>query len=126
MTDADTHTGPGPAAGASRRADEGFGTHINDLLSLVIAYAKQETVDPIRDLGRYLAFGVAGAILLAAGGAMLSLTAVRLIQAETGDHLTGSLTWVPYLGGVAVAAAEAGWAFLRLTKGDRALRVKQS
>lgn len=126
MTDADAQTAPGPARAARRDDDKGFGTHVNELLGLVIAYAKQETVAPLKSLGRYVAWGVAGAILFATGGAMLTLTAVRVVQAETGHHLRGNLTWVPYLGGVIVAGAGAGWAALRIMRGDRALKAPQS
>jgi hypothetical protein len=98
----------------SKEDDKGLGTHINELLGLVIAYAKQETVLPLKNLGRYVGFGLAGSILLAAGGAFLTLTAVRLVQSETGPHLHGNLTWVPYLGGILVAAVGAAWAATRI------------
>lgn len=124
MTDADSHVAPGSAAVGQGRApsdDKGMGTHFNELLSLVLAYAKQETLVPIKNLGRYIAWGVAGAILFAVGGAMLTLTAVRVVQTETGHHLHGNLTWVPYLGGVVVAGIGGMWATIRIAKGDRAL-----
>lgn len=124
MTDADSHVAPGSLTGrgsGGKNDDGGVGTHFNELLALVIAYAKQETVVPVKKLGRYVAWGVAGAVFLAVGGAMLTLTAVRVVQTETGNHLHGDLTWVPYLGGVVVAGVGAGWAMLRIVKGDRAL-----
>lgn len=96
--------------------DKGLGRDLNELVSLVIAYAKQETIVPLRNLVRFVAFGVAGSILIAAGGAVLTLTAVRIVQTETGNHLRGNLTWVPYLGGVLVAGAGAAWAALRISK----------
>ncbi|HET9077788.1 MAG TPA: hypothetical protein VFN68_12720 [Acidimicrobiales bacterium] len=98
----------------SKQDDKGLGAHINELLGLVIAYAKQETVVPLKNLGRYVAFGLAGAMLLAAGGALLTLTAVRLVQTETGPHLHGSLTWVPYVAGILVAGAGSVWAVTRI------------
>ncbi len=103
----------------SKQDDKGLGSNFNELLGLVVAYAKQETVVPLKALGRFVAFGTAGALLLATGGAMLTLAAVRLIQIETRPHLTGNLTWVPYVGGVIVAAAGTVWAASRITKGDR-------
>lgn len=98
--------------------NKSMGTLVNELAGLVIAYVKQETVDPIKSLGRFVAFGVAGAILLALGGGLLTLAAIRAVQAETGHHLTGNLTWVPYAGGGLLAGVGAVWAAVRITKGD--------
>jgi hypothetical protein len=94
-----------------------IGTLINELAGLVITYVKQETVVPIKALGRFVAFGVAGALLLAIGGGLLTLAAVRAVQAETGNHLRGNLTWVPYVGGFLLAGIGAGWAVTRIGKG---------
>jgi len=103
--------------GTLRNQDKSFGTLAQELVGLVIAYVKQETVVPIKALGRFVAFGVAGAVLLATGGVLLALTAVRVVQAETGSHLHGNLTWVPYGGGIVVAGIGAGWAISRIGKG---------
>jgi cytochrome c biogenesis protein CcdA len=84
---------------------------------LVVAYAKQETVDPIRNLGRFIAFGIAGAILMAIGGALAILTVVRIVQTETGPHLRANWTWVPYTGGFVLAIAGMVWALTRINKG---------
>lgn len=92
----------------------------NELLGLVIAYAKQETIDPLKSLARFVAFGVAGAILIATGGVLLALAAVRAAQAETGAHLHGNLTWVPYAGGLLLAGIGAIWAVSRIFKGTGA------
>jgi hypothetical protein len=115
MTDAKSRGG--------RKDDQGLGGQLNELLSLVLAYAKQETVDPLKSLGRYIAWGVAGALFFATGGALLTLAAVRVVQSETGNHLHGNLTWVPYFGGVVVAGIGLAWATLRIVKGDRALKA---
>jgi hypothetical protein len=92
------------------------GTLLNEFVSLVVEYAKEQTVDPIRSLGRYLLFGLAGALLMAIGGGLAALAALRLIQAETGNHLRGSLTWAPYTGGFIVAGVGAAWAALRIRR----------
>lgn len=133
VTDTDSHSAPGapgapsPSTPAGSGADDkGIGVHLNELLALVIGYAKQETIGPLKSLGRYVAWGVAGAVLFATGGGLLTLTAVRVVQAETGHHLKGNLTWVPYLGGVIVAGAGVAWAGLRVVRGDRALKVPTS
>lgn len=92
----------------------------NELLGLVIAYAKQETLDPLKSLGRFVAWGVAGALLIATGGVLLALAAVRAAQSETGAHLHGNLSWVPYAGGLIVALVGAVWSVSRIFKGTTA------
>ena len=70
---------------------------MTELKELTISYAKQETVDPVKDLGRFLKFGVPGTLLLAFGVGMVALSLLRFLQTETGTAFTGSLTWIPYL-----------------------------
>ncbi len=92
-------------------------TLIRELIYLVISYVRQETVDPLKLLGLYTAFGVAGGLLIAVAGIMATLTVVRLLQTEAGVHLSGSLTWVPYVGGILVAGLVAGWAAAKIARG---------
>jgi hypothetical protein len=94
-----------------------FGGLASELVGLVIAYAKQETIEPIKALGRFVAFGVAGALMIALGGGLLTLGAVRAVQAEAGPHVTGNLNWTPYVAGILVAGIGAGWAVSRIAKG---------
>jgi hypothetical protein len=67
------------------------------LWDLVRAYAKQETIEPIKGLGRYAAMGVAGSVLLSIGLVLLTLGGLRALQTETGDTFAGSWSWAPYL-----------------------------
>jgi len=69
---------------------------IRELRDLVVAYAKQETVEPIKGLGRYVGFGLAGAILMGFGIMFLAIGVLRVLQEETFPHLTGNWSWVPY------------------------------
>ncbi|MDQ6726932.1 MAG: phage holin family protein [Actinomycetota bacterium] len=90
-----------------------------DLFHLVIAYAKQETLDPIKGLGRFLAWGMAGAVVGSLGVVLLLLGALRLLQTETGSTFQGKLTWIPYLLVVIVCAAIAGGALKARSRGQR-------
>ncbi len=81
---------------------------IRELRSLVVVYAKQETVDPLKSLGRYLAWGIAGSILLGVGGLFLSVGLLRLIQTQTGGWLDGGWSFVPYVIVLLFAAAAIG------------------
>ena len=67
------------------------------LWDLVRAYAKQETIEPIKGLGRYAAMGVAGSVFLSIGLLLLVLGGLRALQTETGDTFEGSWSWAPYL-----------------------------
>ena len=68
-----------------------------ELWELSLAYAKQETVDPLKGLGRYLGYGVGGSLVFGLGSVLLLLSALRALQTETGTTFTGSLSYVPYL-----------------------------
>ncbi len=70
---------------------------IRDLWKLLVSYAKQETIDPLRNLGRYLAFGLGGMALITLGVFFLGLAVLRAMQSMTGDLFSGFWSWVPYL-----------------------------
>ena len=89
---------------AGSRGDHGSVRDVGgELVELVVAYAKQETLGPLRSLGRFVLFGLLGALFTAIGGFLLSLALVRALQTELSGPLGGNLSWVPYLGGIAVA-----------------------
>jgi hypothetical protein len=93
-----------------------------DVFRLAVAYAKQETIDPIKGLGRFLAFGLAGGLLIGFGLVLSLLALLRALQTETGEHLTGNWSWVPYLltaVGCVVALAGIGMAFVRGNRTNR-------
>lgn len=77
---------------------------LGELFELTKSYARQETVDPIKGLGKFIGYGVGAAVMGAMAVGLLVLGLLRLLQTETGAHLTGSLTWVPYLVTLVVAA----------------------
>ena len=83
-------------AGAKKADEKGTAEVVADLWQLVKDYAKQETIDPLKSIGRFVCFGIGGAVLAGLGVLFASLAILRGLQTETGEHLTGSLTWVPY------------------------------
>ncbi len=91
-----------------------------DVLQLVIGYAKQETIDPIRNLGRFIGFGLAGAILGSLGAVLLLLGGLRLLQTETtvfeGD---GWRSCVPYVLVLLLSGGIAGGAMKARSRGQR-------
>jgi membrane protein implicated in regulation of membrane protease activity len=75
---------------------------IDELKELLIAYFKQETIDPLKGLARYVGFGLLGATLIGVGICFLAVGGLRALQTETGTKFTGHWTWAPY--GITVAA----------------------
>jgi hypothetical protein len=90
----------------------------SDTLQLVIDYVKQETLDPLKGLGRFVLFGVAGSVALAVGLVILSVAFLRLLQAETGSTFTGDWSWAPYLICAVVVVAVAALAVRAVTRGQ--------
>ena len=93
----------GNARGSDRGDDKGATAQLRELRELVVAYAKQETVEPVKRLGRFLAYGTAGAALAGIGVVLLSLAGLRALQTETGGTFDGNWSWVPY--GLALLAS---------------------
>jgi hypothetical protein len=94
---------------------------VNDLVELLKAYAQQETVGPLKRLGRYLGFGLAGSVIIATGFILLLLGLLRLLQTETGSTFTGSWSWAPYAITLVVALiiAVIFLSFIKPSKGRR-------
>lgn len=76
---------------------KGLPTLAVELKDLVVTYAKQETIVPIKGLGRFISFGVAGSLLLANGLLLLMLAILRVLQTELDDTFDGNWSFAPYL-----------------------------
>jgi len=70
--------------GGHRKAGGGARDGASDLLQLIFAYAKQETLDPVMRQLKKLGWGVAGGACMALGTAFLALGFVRALQTEFG------------------------------------------
>lgn len=70
---------------------------ISDVVDLVKRYALQETVGPLKNVGRWLGFGVAGAVCIGFGTLVLLMALLRILQTETGDVFDGNWSFVPYV-----------------------------
>lgn len=71
------------------------GGTLDDFVELLRAYVHQETVEPLRALGRYLIFGVIGSLCLGVGAVLVAIGGVGGLQAW--GVLEGWWSWVPYL-----------------------------
>jgi hypothetical protein len=92
---------------------------LGELKELTVSYAKQETVEPLRNIGRWVGFGVGGSFLLGLGVCLLGLAALRALQTETGDTFEGDWSWAPYLITTAVLGLLAGLTASRIKEKPR-------
>ncbi len=90
-----------------------------DALQLVIDYVKQETLEPLKGLGRYMVFGIAGSLALAIGVVILAVALLRLLQTETGSTFAGNWSWAPYLLCLVAMVVVAGLAVVAIGRGQR-------
>ena len=72
------------------------GQILQELWKLLQDYAKQETVDPLRNLGRYLGYGIGGSVLVGLGVFFLGLSGLRAMQTET-DVFDDTWSFAPYV-----------------------------
>jgi len=91
---------------------------VAELWELVVAYVKQETLVPLRQLRRYVLFGLLGSLLLGLGVLFLALAGLRALQVETGDTFDGNWSWAPYAI-VVGALGLGGVGTLKLAQGRR-------
>ena len=61
---------------------------------MVRTYARQQTVEPLRGVGRWVAFGLFGGVLMTIGLVFLGLGALRGLQSL--DAFDGGWSFAPY------------------------------
>jgi hypothetical protein len=92
-----------------------------ELVDLVIAYAKQETLEPLKGLGKKAALGLGGAVLLGVGGIFVSIGALRAMQTETDWFEEHNISYLPYIFTVVILLVLSliGWMGLGPGKKDK-------
>ena len=104
-------------APSSDNGSHGLRNAGDDAFQLTVDYLKQEVVEPLRGLGRFLYMGIAGSFFLAFGLLLILLGVLRLLQTETGTALDGDWSWVPYAVVVVLGIAVIAVAALRIQAG---------
>jgi len=95
----------------------------SEFVELVVAYAKQETLGPLRGLARFVGFAAGATILWSVGSLLLLLALLRLLQTETGSAFEGNLSWLPYVITAVAALAILGLSAWRITKTPSSTRT---
>ena len=99
-------------------AEKTSGKSDQDVIDLVIAYAKQETVEPLRGAGRWILWGLASMVFICAGVLLVVLGALRLSQDLLGETFATSWSWVPYVVSMCACALVVLIALLQIKKVD--------
>lgn len=97
---------------------DSLGGEARELVDLIVGYAKQETIDPLKGLGKSVALGIAGAVLVGVGTVFLALAALRAMETET-DVFEDNLSWAPYLILTLLLVASAGMCWKTLGPGEK-------
>jgi len=87
---------------------------LTELWEMLVSYAKQETVEPLKGLGRFVAFGLGAALAGGIGIILLTLAGLRALQTHNDDHLSGNWNWVPYLAALVLLALLIAFAVSRI------------
>jgi hypothetical protein len=90
---------------------------VGELIDMVKEYARQETLGPLKGAGRWIGYGIAGAILISSGVGFLVLGVLRMIQAEWPSTFEGRwMSLLPYLFGLVFCIIVSSIAFSRVNK----------
>jgi hypothetical protein len=71
------------------------GSSFTELIDLVRAYAKQETIGELRGTGRWLAWGAIGGISILLGLLFVLVGVLRLLQSTLFEG-SSAMSWAPY------------------------------
>jgi hypothetical protein len=108
------------------QSQKSFQDTIRELWELLKAYARQETVGPLKHLGRRIGLGIAGSVLFSIGWLLLVLGLVRFLQTHTlplvGDWFRLH-NWAPYLIAMALLALAIAGALRKVLHPDPDLAV---
>jgi len=67
-----------------------------ELRRIFVRYVKDETVQPLKDLGRFVVWGIVGSLFVGFGAVLLLLGSLRFLQDQY-SFFHGSHSWFPYL-----------------------------
>lgn len=87
-----------------------------DVVEMVVAYAKQETIQPLRGAGRWVAWGLVSMVLVSLGMVLVALGILRLLQDVGAEAFDGSMSWAPYGIGTVFAVCVVGFAVSQVRK----------
>ena len=98
---------------------------LDEIRDLLVRYVKEETIQPLKDLGRYALYGALGSVFVGFGATLLLLGSLRFLQ-DVFPVLDGSLSWLPYLIVAVAAAIVIALTAWRIVAGEVKRRLKKT
>jgi hypothetical protein len=100
-----------------------FQRDIEEIRDLAMRYIKEETIQPVKDLGRFAAYGALGSLFVGFGTTLLLVAALRFLQ-EQFKVLDGTLSWLPYVIVAVLACGVIALTLWRIVSGAAKRRLK--
>jgi hypothetical protein len=100
----------------AEKAKQAEDASIGEVIDFVKAYAKQETLGPLKGAGSWLGYGLRRCDSLGLGLVFILIGLLRLVQTEWDRSATGNLSWLAYLIVLVVASALLALTLMRIKK----------
>jgi Putative Actinobacterial Holin-X, holin superfamily III len=97
---------------------------LEDVGAVALRYVKEETLQPLKDTGRFALYGSLGSVFVGFGVVLLLLAVLRFFQ-EQFEVFRGTLSWIPYLIVAALAALVVALTAWRVVRGAGPRRLKE-
>ena len=89
---------------------------VGEVVDYLKAYAKQETLGPLKGAGSWLGYGFGAAVALGLGLVLMLVGLLRLLQTEWERSATGNLSWLAYIIVLVVACVLLALTLMRIKK----------
>ena len=89
---------------------------VGEVIDYLKAYAKQETLGPLKGAGSWLGYGFGAAVALGLGLVLMLVGLLRLLQTEWERSATGNLSWLAYIIVLVVASVLLALTLMRIKK----------
>lgn len=96
---------------------------LEEVGAVALRYVKEETLQPLKDTGRFALYGALGSVFVGFGVVLLLLAVLRFFQ-EQFAVFRGSLSWIPYFIVAALAVIVLALTAWRVVRGAGPRRLK--
>ena len=108
------------------RDGKSIGELLGELRQVTVDYTKQETLQPLKGLIRYLAFGTLASVCFGIGFTLWVVAGLRALQTETGTTFTGNWSFAPYFITLLVTAVVIVLAVMAIGKEKRVAQKRKA